>query len=102
MIMRMTAYLVAASIFVSACNNNSEKNSAGTDTKIDSMTIKDETVMYTSDSANMDGYVAYDTSRPGRRPVVLVLPEWWGVTDYPKMRAKKLAELGYLAMVVDL
>ena len=79
-----------------------EKKSADTDTKKDSVNIKDETVMYSSDSSNMDGYIAYDTSKQGKRPVVLVLPEWWGLTDYPKMRARKLAELGYFAMVVDM
>jgi dienelactone hydrolase len=35
------------------------------------------------------------------KPVVMVLPEWWGVTDYVKNRARQLAELGYFAMVVD-
>ena len=99
---RMTACLMAVTILVSACNNNAEKKSADTDTKKDSVNIKDETVMYSSDSSNMDGYIAYDTSKQGKRPVVLVLPEWWGVTDYPKMRARKLAELGYFAMVVDM
>src|SRR5947209_2206188 len=101
MITRIAAFM-AAFIFVSACNNNTEKKSADTDTKKDSMNIKDETVMYSSDSAMMDGYVVYDTSKQGKRPIVLVLPEWWGVTDYPKMRARKLAELGYLAMAVDM
>jgi len=33
---------------------------------------------------------------------VLVVPEWWGYTEYPKMRARKLAELGYIAIVVDI
>ena len=102
MITRLTACLIAVLFFVSACNNNGEKKSAETDTKKDSMNVKDETVMYSSDSSNMDGYVAYDAGKQGKRPVVLVLPEWWGVTDYPKMRARKLAELGYFAMVVDM
>ncbi|MEO7463622.1 MAG: dienelactone hydrolase family protein, partial [Ferruginibacter sp.] len=32
----------------------------------------------------------------------MVLPEWWGLTEYPKMRAQQLADLGYFAMAVDL
>jgi dienelactone hydrolase len=32
----------------------------------------------------------------------LVLPEWWGYTDYVKRRARQLAELGYLAIAVDM
>jgi dienelactone hydrolase len=34
--------------------------------------------------------------------VVLVVPEWWGLTDYPRMRAKMLAQLGYVAMTIDI
>lgn len=50
----------------------------------------------------MNGYVVYDPARTGRLPIVLVAPEWWGLNDYVKMRARQLADLGYLAMAVDL
>jgi dienelactone hydrolase len=50
----------------------------------------------------LKGFVAYDKNVTGKRPVVLVVHEWWGLNDYLKMRAKKLAELGYLAMAVDM
>ena len=50
----------------------------------------------------MKGYIAYDESKQGTRPIVLVVPEWWGLTEYPRMRAKQLAQLGYLAMAVDI
>jgi dienelactone hydrolase len=49
-----------------------------------------------------NGYVAYNESAKGPRPVVLVVHEWWGVTDYVKSRARQLAEMGYLAMAVDM
>lgn len=55
-----------------------------------------------ADGTTLKGYVAYDESKTGRRPVVLVVPEWWGLTEYPRMRAKMLAEMGYLAMAVDM
>src|SRR5476649_2820125 len=36
-------------------------------------------------------------------PLVVVVHEWWGKTDYPDMRARKIAdELGYAALAVDL
>jgi dienelactone hydrolase len=50
----------------------------------------------------MECFVAYDESKTGPRPIVLILPEWWGLNDYPKMRARKLAELGYFAVAVDI
>lgn len=39
----------------------------------------------------------------GEVPLVLVVHEWWGKTEYPAMRAKKIAnELGFAALAVDL
>jgi dienelactone hydrolase len=64
--------------------------------------IKEEKVTYTSDGMTFNGYLAYDESIKGKRPAILVVPEWWGLNDYPKMRARKLAELGYIALAVDL
>ncbi len=64
--------------------------------------IKGEEVTYTADGINCKGFVAYDDSKKGKRPLVLVVPEWWGLNDYIKMRAKKLAGLGYIAMAVDM
>jgi dienelactone hydrolase len=64
--------------------------------------IKTEEVDYSAGGVNMKGYVAYDSTYNKKRPVVLVVPEWWGVTEYTKRRARQLAELGYIAMVVDM
>ena len=64
--------------------------------------IKEEIISYTSDGVTLKGFVAYDESIKGKRPVVLIVHEWWGLNDYVKMRARKLAELGYLAMAVDM
>ena len=33
---------------------------------------------------------------------VIVVHEWWGLTDYAKGRANKLADLGYAAIAVDM
>src|SRR5947209_11633383 len=100
MITRIAAFM-AAFIFVSACNNNTEKKSADTDTKKDSMNIKDETVMYSSDSAMMDGYVFYDTRKQEKRPILFLLREWWGEIDNQKRRARKLAELDNFALPLE-
>jgi dienelactone hydrolase len=63
--------------------------------------IKEEAVTYNADTITLNGFVAYNDSSEAKRPVVLIAPEWWGVTDYPKNRAKQLAELGYLAFAID-
>ena len=33
---------------------------------------------------------------------LLVIHEWWGFNDYAKRRARQLAELGYIAMAMDM
>lgn len=63
--------------------------------------IKESTVAYTVNGVTFKGFVAYDDNLKGKRPAVLVIPEWWGLNDYVKMRVRKLAELGYIAMAAD-
>ena len=64
--------------------------------------IKVSEVVYTSNGKQSNGFIAYDENQKGKLPIVIVIPEWWGVTDYVKSRAKQLAELGYFAIDADL
>lgn len=64
--------------------------------------VKTETVLYTHDGAELEGYLAWDDSIKGRRPGVLVVHEWTGLNDYARMRTRQLAELGYVAFAVDM
>jgi len=59
-------------------------------------------VDYSADTVNMQGYIVFDSASTAKRPAVLVVPEWWGIGDYVKGRARQLAELGYIAMAVDM
>jgi dienelactone hydrolase len=54
--------------------------------------------------AKFKGFLACDSSvsPDSRRPGILVIPEWWGVTDYIQGRAKQLAAMGYVALVADM
>lgn len=60
------------------------------------------TVDYTVDKVAMKGYLAYDDAAKEQRPGVLVVPEWWGLNDYAKRRARELAAMGYVAFAADL
>jgi dienelactone hydrolase len=64
--------------------------------------IKTKTVDYHSGDTVMKGYVAWDDAIKGKRPGVLVVHEWWGHNDYARKRARMLAQLGYVAMSVDM
>lgn len=59
-------------------------------------------VAYSAEGVAMKGYLAYDENMKGKRPGVLVVHEWWGLNDYARKRARMLAELGYIALAVDM
>lgn len=101
-LMKQTGVVLAAllSVGASSCNEPAAKTEASAIKSI-SVQVKEEAVTYNSEGVSLNGWVAYDSSTDKKRPVVLVVPEWWGLNDYAKSRAKQLAELGYLAMAVD-
>ena len=82
--------------------NNEEKQETKTETSGTDSKLKEEAVTYTADSVNMNGLIVYDENIEGKRPAIIVVHEWWGLTDYPKMRARELAKLGYLAFAIDM
>lgn len=106
----MNFKFIAMSIFISSaaavsCNqqsSNTETNTTKDAVSAKAFAIKEEPVTYSVGGKNYNGYVTYDSNQAGKRPAVLVVHEWWGLTNYPRSRAKQLAELGYIAMAVDM
>jgi len=47
------------------------------------------------------GYLALPEGS-GPAPAILVIHEWWGLTDWVKQNADRFAEQGYVALAVDL
>ena len=64
--------------------------------------VKEEPVTYKSDDTTMKGFVVYDDASSAKRPGVLVVHEWWGITKHTRDEARKLARAGYTAFVVDM
>jgi carboxymethylenebutenolidase len=62
---------------------------------------KTETVKFPSGKEMIEGYLAVP-EKPGRYPAVIVIHEWWGLNDWVKEQTQKIAELGYVALAVDL
>jgi len=60
------------------------------------------TLEYSQSGAPLRGFLAWDDSISGPRPGVLVFHENTGLTDHEKGRAKRLAELGYVALACDM
>ena len=64
--------------------------------------IVTQTLEYKQGDLTLEGYLAYDDSAVGKRPGVLVVHQWLGLTDYEKHRAEQLAALGYVAFCADI
>jgi len=98
--------LFATVTLFTACNNSSDSGSQATTDSTSSTAKepkwKEENITYTGDSTTMDGFVVYNENDSAKRPAVLVVPEWWGLVEYAKFRARELAKLGYVAMAVDI
>jgi dienelactone hydrolase len=63
--------------------------------------IIEKPVDYKAGSLDCEGWAAFDDSSTAKRPSVLIVHQWTGVSDNEKMRAKMLAELGYNVFVAD-
>jgi dienelactone hydrolase len=63
--------------------------------------VKTQTVDYKIGNGNYEGYLAYDASKPGKRPGVVIFPAWTGISDNERDHARRLAALGYVAFVAD-
>ena len=100
----ISAGTLSCIIFLSSCNSDEKESGKSETTKTETKTpkLKEETVSYKIDTLNMGSYVVYDENIEGKRPAVLVVHEWWGLNDYIKRRARMLAEMGYIAMAVDM
>ena len=46
-------------------------------------------------------HLVYPAGQQSPQPGILVIPEFWGLTEHTKNRAYKLAELGYCALALD-
>jgi len=58
-------------------------------------------VEYEHEGTLLEGYMAWDDAIEGPRPGVLVVHQWMGLSDNERIRTDMLAELGYLALAVD-
>lgn len=63
--------------------------------------IKVQTVDYKIGNAEFEGYLAYDASKQGKQPAVVIYPAWTGISDNEREHAQRLAKLGYVAFVAD-
>ncbi|TAM10091.1 MAG: dienelactone hydrolase family protein [Nevskiaceae bacterium] len=66
------------------------------------MTIQTRTVDYDDNGTALQGYIAYDDAKRGRRPTVLIAHQWDGRSTFIEERARELAKGGYVAFALDM
>jgi dienelactone hydrolase len=64
--------------------------------------IVTKTVEYKQGDQVFEGFLAYDTAGPARKPGVLVVHEWNGINPHTRAAAEKLASWGYVAFAPDI
>lgn len=64
--------------------------------------VKTKVVEYRQGDQKLIGYLAWDDKKAGKRPGVVVYPEWAGLVDETKRRARLFAQLGYVAFAADI
>ena len=67
-----------------------------------SAAIVEKPLEYKSGDTICEGWQAYDDAVTGKRPGVLVVHQWTGISDHEKEAAHKLAALGYNVLVADI
>ncbi|HXJ10442.1 MAG TPA: dienelactone hydrolase family protein, partial [Burkholderiales bacterium] len=64
--------------------------------------IKEVPVTYKDGETTMKGFVVYDAAKKGKRPGIVMVHEWWGITKHVHNEARKFAQQGYTAFIADM
>jgi dienelactone hydrolase len=64
--------------------------------------IATQELSYEAGDTQLKGFLAFPASATDKRPGILVGHEWWGLNEHARTVARKLAELGYVALALDM
>src|SRR5947199_6127680 len=59
-------------------------------------------VSYKSGDETVQGVLYTPANSKGKLPAIVVIHEWWGLNDWVKEEAGKLADQGYVTLAIDL
>ena len=63
--------------------------------------IKEEPVTYKDGETTMKGFVVYDDASTAKRPGIVMVHEWWGITKHIHDEARNFAQQGYTVLISD-
>src|ERR687889_649560 len=64
--------------------------------------IREEPVTYQDGITTLKSFIVYDDAVHGKRPGIVMVHEWWGITSHIRNEAQKFAQQGYTAFVADM
>lgn len=64
--------------------------------------LVEKSVTYQQGGARLEGFHVYDDAVTSKRPAILVVHQWTGLSDYEKRRSRMLAEIGYNVFAADI
>src|SRR6185437_1035371 len=67
-----------------------------------SAAIREEPVTYMDGETIMKGFVVYDDATQARRPGIVMVHEWWGITRHIHNEARNFAKQGYTVLISDM
>lgn len=63
--------------------------------------MRPDAYLYQAGDVKAHGFLAHETSFPGRRAGVVIYHAWRGQGDFERNKARELARLGYVALAAD-
>ena len=64
--------------------------------------VKEEAVTYKDGDTTMKGFLVYDDAAKGKRPGIILVHEWWGITKHMHNEARRFARNGYTVFIADM
>jgi dienelactone hydrolase len=64
--------------------------------------LQEEAVTYKDGDTVLKGFIVYDDASKAKRPGIVVVHEWWGITKHVRDEARRFAGQGYTAFVADM
>lgn len=64
--------------------------------------IVEEAVTYKDGDTVLKGFIVYDDASKAKRPGIVLVHEWWGITKHIHGEARSFAAQGYTAFIADM
>lgn len=64
--------------------------------------VKEEPVTYKDGDTTLKGFIVYDDASTAKRPGLIMVHEWWGITPHMHNQAKLFVQQGYTVLIADM